>query len=71
MIRLTLLILSLISSAWGAETCSRVASINYQEVLIDVSSNNRGEGLRYYLAKDQIAKELLDYLNFNWSELYC
>jgi hypothetical protein len=44
----------------AAETCSRVASINYQEVLVDVSSSNRGEGLRYYLQKDEIAKELLD-----------
>jgi len=47
-------------SCLAAETCSRVATINYQEVLIDVSSSNRGEGLRYYLQKDQIAKELLD-----------
>lgn len=27
---------------------------------MDVSSNNRGEGLRYYLEKDQSAKGLLD-----------
>lgn len=47
-------------SAAVAETCSRVASINYQEVLVDVSANNLGEGLRYYLAKDQVARELLD-----------
>jgi len=57
-----LLILSVFLSApiWAAETCSRLATINYQEVLVDVSSSNRGEGLRYYLEKDQIAKELLD-----------
>lgn len=48
------------SLAWGAETCSRVATINYQEVLVDVSNNNRGEGLRYYLEKDQVSKQLLD-----------
>ncbi len=47
-------------SAWSVETCSRVATINYQEVLVDVSSVNRGEGLRYYLQKDQFAKELLN-----------
>src|SRR5690606_19645324 len=29
-------------------------------VLVDVSSSNRGEGLRYYLAKDEVAKSLLD-----------
>lgn len=42
------------------ETCSRVAYINYQPVLVDTSSNNKGEGLRYYLEKDDKAKELLD-----------
>ena len=47
-------------SALAAETCSRVATINYQEVLVDVSSRNRGEGLRYYLAKDPQANELLN-----------
>jgi hypothetical protein len=62
MMKRTLLIFSLICSLplWSAETCSRVATINYQEVLVDVSSSNRAEGLRYYLEKDQIARELLD-----------
>lgn len=62
MIKLTISItLILFSTLVGAaETCSRVATINYQEVLVDVSGNNRGEGLRYYLEKDQVAKELLD-----------
>lgn len=55
-----ILFLLLLPSAWAAETCSRVAAINFQEVLVDVSNNNRGEGLRYYLEKDQVAKELLD-----------
>ena len=62
MIKLTVLIYFSFWSmfAWSAETCSRVATINYQEVLVDVSSKNRGEGLRYYLEKDAVAKELLD-----------
>lgn len=61
MLKLTLLILfTLGGGAYAAETCSRVATINYQDVLVDVSSNNRGEGLRYYLEKDRIAKDLLD-----------
>lgn len=47
-------------SALSTETCSRVAIINYQEVLVDVSSSNRGEGLRFYLEKDEVAKGLLD-----------
>lgn len=60
--KLTVLITSLLLtlSVFAAETCSRVATINYQEVLVDVSGNNRGEGLRYYLEKDKVAKELLD-----------
>jgi hypothetical protein len=44
----------------AAEYCSRIAIINYQEVLVDTSSTSRGEGLRYYLQKDPIAKKLLD-----------
>ncbi len=61
MLKLTVLILfALLGNVFAAETCSRVATINYQEVLVDVSSNNRGEGLRYYLEKDQTAKDLLD-----------
>lgn len=61
MLKLTFLIIfSLLGEAFAAETCSRVATINYQEVLVDVSSNNRGEGLRYYLEKDPVSKDLLD-----------
>ncbi len=64
---LLLLIFSTLFSLqiWAVETCSRVAIINYQEVLVDVSSTNRGEGLRYYLEKDQIAKELLNEYSYN------
>lgn len=43
-----------------AETCSRVAIINYQEVLVDAGASKKGEGLRYYLEKDAQAKELLN-----------
>lgn len=46
--------------ALAVETCSRVATINYQEVLVDAGSNKKGEGLRYYLEKDPIANKLLD-----------
>jgi hypothetical protein len=61
MSKLTILICFLFSwSCFGVETCSRVATINYQEVLVDVSSKNRGEGLRYYLEKDEVAKGLLN-----------
>lgn len=45
---------------YADETCSRVATINYQEVLVDAGSNKRGEGLRYYLEKDPISESLLN-----------
>ena len=44
----------------AADTCSRSAIVNYQEVLVDASSSNRGEGLRYYLQRDPVAKKLLN-----------
>lgn len=42
------------------EICSRTATINYQEVLVDTSSSKLGEGLRFYLEKDQEALKFLD-----------
>lgn len=33
--------------------------INYQEVLVDSSSSNKGEGLKYYLNRDPISKKYL------------
>jgi ABC-type multidrug transport system ATPase subunit len=45
---------------FAAESCSRIAIINYQEVLVDTNSTQRGEGLRYHLEKDNIAKSYLD-----------
>jgi hypothetical protein len=42
------------------QTCSRVATINYQNVLVDAGSNKRGEGLRFYLEKDPASKTLLN-----------
>ncbi len=42
------------------EICSRIATINYQEVLVDTNSTLKGEGLRYYLEKDPIALSYLE-----------
>jgi antibiotic biosynthesis monooxygenase (ABM) superfamily enzyme len=42
------------------ESCSRIAIINHQEVLVDSSSSVRGDGLRFYLEKDDTAKQYLD-----------
>lgn len=55
---LSLILLSKFAQA--EETCSRVAVINYQEVLVDTSSTQKGEGLRHHLNKDPIAKNYLD-----------
>ena len=50
----------LLRTTWAKETCSRVALINFQEILVDTSANEKGEGLRFYLEKDPIAKSYLD-----------
>ena len=44
----------------AVETCSRVAIINFQEILVDTNSTEKGEGLRYYLDKDPQAKMYLE-----------
>jgi len=48
------------TSARGDEICSRVAEINYQEVLVDTISTKKAEGLRYYLDKDPKTKSMLN-----------
>ncbi|WP_157680711.1 hypothetical protein [Bacteriovorax sp. Seq25_V] len=57
-----LVILTILFShaSFANEACSRIAIINQQEVLVDPSSNRKGEGLRYHLEKDEIAKRYLD-----------
>ena len=47
-------------NVFAQETCSRIATVNYQEVIVDTSANAKGEGLRYYLSKDKKAEKLLD-----------
>ena len=42
------------------EACSRIAIINQQEFLVDPNLNRKGEGLRFYLERDDKAKELLE-----------
>lgn len=50
----------IVSLGHASQVCSRVALINYQEILVDTSSTQKGEGLRYYLEKDEVAKSYLD-----------
>jgi hypothetical protein len=50
---ITLLFFSV--NAFCADTCSRVAVINHQEILVDPSSSAKGEGLANYLEKDKVA----------------
>ncbi len=45
---------------FAAEVCSRMATINFQRVLVDVGSTQKGEGLRYHLEKDPKAKAYLE-----------
>jgi hypothetical protein len=58
------------NSVFAAQTCSRVAIINNQEVIVDTISTKKGEGLRYHISKDEIAKSFLDRYqeghNINW-----
>ncbi|MCY4643077.1 MAG: hypothetical protein OXB88_00500 [Bacteriovoracales bacterium] len=49
-----------ILSVFSAETCGRTAIINNQEVLMDISSSSKGEGLRPFLERDAVAKSYLD-----------
>lgn len=49
-----------ISRTSATETCSRIATINYQEVLVDTNSTDKGEGLRFHLEKDPTAREYLN-----------
>ena len=46
--------------SYGREACGRAAIINNQPVLVDISSTSKGEGLRPYLNKDEVAKSYLD-----------
>lgn len=51
--------------ALARESCSRIATINFQDVLVDSSSSVKGEGLRIYLEKDSIAKQYLETYQHN------
>lgn len=54
------LIFSHLNHALAYDVCSRVALINFQEVLVDASSTQKGEGLRFFLEKDETAKKYLE-----------
>ncbi|MBC7712837.1 MAG: hypothetical protein H7177_05835 [Rhizobacter sp.] len=57
---LVILLIFVSLPVFAVETCSRIAIINYQEVLVDSNTSEKGEGLRYHLEKDPVA---LQYLN--------
>ena len=52
---LLILTLFFLQVAKASEPCSRVAKVNDQEILIDLNSNQKGEGLSSYLEKDPVA----------------
>ncbi len=49
-----------LETGYAEDVCSRMALVNYQEVLVDTSSTQKAEGLRFYLEKDLYSKELLE-----------
>lgn len=55
-----LVFFSLLRPLIAAETCSRVAIVNFQEVLVDTNSTQKGEGLRFHIEKDATAVSYLD-----------
>jgi len=60
LILISLILLAFSLSVSAQQTCSRTALINFQEVLVDTSTSQKGEGLRYHLEKDPIALSYLD-----------
>lgn len=60
LISLSTVVFFTLNSAYAVETCSRIAVINFQEVLVDSNTSEKGEGLRYHLEKDPVAKAYLD-----------
>lgn len=54
------ILISTLSTCLAVDTCSRVAVVNYQEVLVDAGTGKMGEGLRFYLERDPVSKKLLD-----------
>lgn len=59
-ILLTILLFLSAQRSFSDSTCSRIATINYQEVLVDSGTGKMGEGLRFYLEKDPESLALLD-----------
>lgn len=57
---LTLFLIIPKGEVYANDACSRTATIGHQEVLIDGSSGQRGEGLRFFLEQDPIAISYLD-----------
>lgn len=54
------LFVALVNHGFAADACGRTAFIEHQEVLVDLSSSQKGEGLRFYLEQDQQATYYLD-----------
>ena len=67
---LAFLLIFLSISVSAVETCSRTAIINYQEVLVDANTSEKGEGLRYHLEKDPVALQFLNTYQKNSSRTW-
>jgi hypothetical protein len=58
---LTIFILYFLSFALCAnDSCSRTALINHQRILVDSSSSIKGDGLKFYLTQDPVAKQYFE-----------
>ncbi len=60
MIKYLILLILSIQFTFAGENSSRIATVNYQQVLVDPSSSAKGEGLRFFLERDPLAKKYLD-----------
>lgn len=57
---MTFIALMIPSQSHSTDACSRTAIIGHQEILVDTSSSQKGEGLRFFLEQDPAAKSYLD-----------
>lgn len=57
---LPLFLILQVNLCFASESCSRTATINFQEVLIDSANSLKGDGLRPYLSKEPIALNYLE-----------
>ena len=48
------------TQVFSSDACGRSAVVDHQEILVDTSTSQKGEGLRFFLDQDPTAKSYLD-----------